>query len=211
MPNRLIQIDELNRSAHHYLNEDDECYYVMEYTSGRDYQYSDTNSLIKNFKKGLDRKDQGDFKYKEVAIRRLLFIFREILTREALKGITIVPMPSSKSKDDPLYDNRVVQLLNRLTSDFGADIREILYLEESIEASHERQDRPSPDELEELFLIDESLCKKVPKKIMIFDDMVTAGAHFRAAKNILQAKFPKAEIIGVFIARRVLPQDEQEP
>lgn len=211
MPNRLIQIDELNRSAHYYLNEDDECYYVMEYTSGRDYQYSDTNSLIKNFKKGLDRKDQGDFRYKELAIRRLLFIFREILTREALKGITIVPMPSSKSKDDPLYDNRVVQLLNRLTSDFGADIREILYLDESIEASHERQDRPSPDELEELFLIDESLCKKVPKKIMIFDDMVTAGAHFRAAKNILQAKFPKAEIIGVFIARRVLPQDEQEP
>lgn len=211
MPNRLIQIDELNRSAHYYLNEDDECYYVMEYTSGRDYQYSDTNSLIKNFKKGLDRKDQGDFRYKELAIRRLLFIFREILTKEALKGITIVPMPSSKSKDDPLYDNRVVQLLNRLTSDFGADIREILYLDESIEASHEREDRPSPDELEELFLVDESLCKKVPKKIMIFDDMVTAGAHFRAAKNILKARFPKAEIIGVFIARRVLPQDEQEP
>jgi predicted amidophosphoribosyltransferase len=42
-----------------------------------------------------------------------------------------------------------------------------------------------------------------PQAIGLFDDVLTTGAHFRAASNILQKAFPGVRVIGVFIARRV--------
>jgi predicted amidophosphoribosyltransferase len=37
----------------------------------------------------------------------------------------------------------------------------------------------------------------------LFDDVLTTGAHFRAASAALQQSFPGVKIIGLFIARRV--------
>jgi hypothetical protein len=210
MDYRLIRIDDLTRPKHYYLTEDDRCFYVMEYTSGQDYRFSQANSLIKNFKMTLDRKDTAEWKYKGRAIREIGDILREIFSTESLEGYTIVPVPPSKSKDDPLHDDRLIQVLLRMTRDYEADIREIIYLDESIEASHERDDRPSPDELEALYQIDESECDPAPKKIIIFDDMITAGSHFKACKTILQARFPKAKIIGVFFTRRTFLSSDDE-
>jgi len=42
-----------------------------------------------------------------------------------------------------------------------------------------------------------------PKHIGLFDDVITAGSHFRAAKDLLQDRFPEAKIVGIFVARRV--------
>jgi len=39
--------------------------------------------------------------------------------------------------------------------------------------------------------------------IGLFDDVLTTGAHYRAASAVLQQAFPGVRIIGVFIARRV--------
>jgi predicted amidophosphoribosyltransferase len=38
--------------------------------------------------------------------------------------------------------------------------------------------------------------------IALFDDVLTTGCHFRAAKSILEKSFHEVEIIGLFIARR---------
>ena len=35
------------------------------------------------------------------------------------------------------------------------------------------------------------------------EDILTTGAHFRAAATLLSAQFPEAGVIGLFIARRV--------
>jgi predicted amidophosphoribosyltransferase len=42
-----------------------------------------------------------------------------------------------------------------------------------------------------------------PQVIGIFDDVLTTGAHFKAAQTVLRQQFPGAQIIGFFIARRV--------
>lgn len=44
-----------------------------------------------------------------------------------------------------------------------------------------------------------------PRAIGIFDDVLTAGTHFRAMDTILRARFPNVPITGIFLARRVLP------
>jgi predicted amidophosphoribosyltransferase len=39
--------------------------------------------------------------------------------------------------------------------------------------------------------------------IGIFDDVLTTGAHFKSVQSLLRDQFPQAQIIGLFIARRV--------
>jgi predicted amidophosphoribosyltransferase len=74
----------------------------------------------------------------------------------------------------------------------------------STSAAHEGN-RHKPDELKAIYRIDEALSAPEPKSIGIVDDMLTAGAHFRAMKDVLQARFPEANIVGFFLTRRVFP------
>ena len=41
-----------------------------------------------------------------------------------------------------------------------------------------------------------------PEFIAVVDDVLTTGAHYRAAKSLLSARFPGTRIAGLFIARR---------
>jgi predicted amidophosphoribosyltransferase len=51
--------------------------------------------------------------------------------------------------------------------------------------------------------IDESLIEPIPSRIAVVDDVLTTGAHFRTMKRILQETFPEAQVIGLFLARRI--------
>ena len=42
-----------------------------------------------------------------------------------------------------------------------------------------------------------------PRRFTEVDDVLTTGAHFRAMSSLLGAGFPKARIMGLFIARRM--------
>lgn len=207
MCKRLRKIDALERPDHYYLTESDDCYYLMEYTSGRGYEYSKTNQLISNFKKTMDRKGRAEWKYKTRAIREASGYFQNVFDGDYLEEVTLVPIPPSKAKEDPMYDDRMLKMLELLCTDLDSDIREIITLSETIRASHETDDRPPPEELMEYFQIDQSLCNNVPNKILLFDDMVTTGSHFKACKQMLLEQFPDVEIIGIFIARRSIEND----
>ena len=39
--------------------------------------------------------------------------------------------------------------------------------------------------------------------IGLFDDVITTGAHFKAAKSLLTERFGDVAIYGIFVARRV--------
>jgi predicted amidophosphoribosyltransferase len=41
--------------------------------------------------------------------------------------------------------------------------------------------------------------------IIVVDDVLTSGAHFKAAKRMIQEKIPGAFVIGLFWARAVRP------
>ena len=105
-PNRLTEVDDLTRPDHSYLTEDDHCYFIGEYTARQGFAYSATNSLILNFKKTLDRRGRPEWRYKERALQTAAAAFRRALNPEALDRLTFVPVPPSKAKGDPLYDDR---------------------------------------------------------------------------------------------------------
>lgn len=201
MARRVLQIDALALPDHHYLDERDICYYAGEYTAGEGHAYSETNKLIHNFKKTMDRRGTAQWQYKEQAILQAANIFRAAIRSDA--RITFVPIPPSRAMGDPLYDDRMLRLLQAMCAGRHTDIRELVVQRETVEAAHLATRRPTPDELIANYSLDESLVEPIPETIFIVDDVLTTGCHYKAVKFVLEQRFPDARIRGLFIARRV--------
>jgi predicted amidophosphoribosyltransferase len=117
-------------------------------------------------------------------------------------------MPPSKAADDPAYDDRMLRVAQVMCDGTRAEVREMLAQRVSTDAVHLQEQSRDVDALAGNFDIDETCCKPTPPKIAILDDVLTTGAHFRAAKRVLRGRFPKAHIIGLFVARRAIVKDE---
>ncbi len=202
-PQRLTKIDDLTRSDHWYLAAEDECYFLGEYTARRGYAFSATNQLIINFKKHMDRKGRPEWPYKARAIGQAAAAFRAALNDRARTTLTFVPIPPSRAKSDPLYDDRLVQMLRTIWPGQQTDIRELIVQGVSTEAAHDNEQRPTPAEIEARYALDQRLVALPPQLIAITDDVLTTGAHYIAARNLLRRAFPTTKIVGLFIARRV--------
>ena len=202
-PNRLTEIDDLTRPDHAYLTSDDVCYFIGEYTARKGYSYSPTNNLIFNFKKSGDRRHNlSEWRHKEQAIQKVAAVFRSAFRPEAFDRLTFVPIPPSMAVDDPLYDDRLTRMLHAIRPDPRLDIRELIIQTRSAASSHSSDARPRPEEIKALYRLDETLTEPVPRIVALVDDLLTAGAHFRAAKSVLSARFQDITIFGLFIARR---------
>jgi hypothetical protein len=197
---RVLKIDALTLADHYYLDAQDICYYTGEYTAGEGHAYSETNQLIHNFKKSVDRRGTAQWQYKERAILQAAALFRAAIKGDA--RITFVPIPPSKAKDDPLYDDRLLRMLNAVCEGRHTDIRELVLQKQSLPAAHLSDARPTPDELIANYELDERLAEQPPTTIFVVDDVLTTGCHFKAVKRVLGQRFPERHIIGLFIARR---------
>jgi len=116
----------------------------------------------------------------------------------------LVPTPPSKAKDDPLYDDRMVRLLKNIPSDTPLDIRELVVQTNTRPAAHDANTRPTPDDLLKSYRIVEHLLKSSSNTVIVFDDVLTTGAHYVAMRRLLSMHLPGADILGFFVARRVL-------
>lgn len=205
----LTRIDELTRDLYVFLGPDDECYFLREYTSNRGYTYSATNSIISNIKKPVDRRGKPEWFFKERDIERVARELAASLNLPLLRPMTLVPAPPSACKSDPAHDDRLVQILSRVDHQRPLDIRELVLQQETTSADHVALTRRSLEELIENYRIDESAAAPPPTSIVVFDDVLTTGRHFVAMKRILQARFGNVPVRGVFIARRIFAQDDE--
>jgi hypothetical protein len=198
----LTKIDDLTFPDHYRLENTDECYFVGEYTARAGYSYSATNDLVHNLKKGMERRGRPEWRYKTWAIATASLQLRNSLNPDYLRVATFIPIPPCKAKDDPLYDDRMVQVLQQFGND--VDVRELIVQTQSYEASHgPAASRSGPEELYQRYQTDHTLVKPVPKSIAVVDDVLTTGAHFKAMQRILSETFPRVPLIGLFLARRV--------
>ena len=201
---RFRTIDASNIADHTYLKEGDVCLYLHEYTSRSGYSFGPANDLISNLKKPVNRRHKPEYAYKMQAITTCSNLITAALNTEWLKIGTLVPTPPSKAKDDRLYDDRLIQVCKGVIS----DVREIVRQKATIRSAHENPDnRPTVAELEAIYEIDETFSSPTPKSIAIVDDVLTAGTHFRAMHNVLIRRFPTVPMAGIFIARRVFPNN----
>ena len=205
-PNRFTEIDELTRPDHYWLTDDDRCYFLGEYTARQGYAYSPTNQLIWNFKKTPDRRGRPEWRYKKQSIRQAAAAFRHALGEDP-PPLVLVPIPPSKARGDRLHDDRITQMLRAIWPDRNADVREMIVQSESTHAAHESSERPTPQQVEARYRIDDALAIPAPGSVAIVDDVLTTGAHFRGASAVLATRFPGVQIVGLFLARRVPDAD----
>ena len=104
-----------------------------------------------------------------------------------------VPVPPSKTNDHADYDGRIVEMLTVAFGPYDSDIRELVVQSQSTPADHEADDRIDPDDLYELYSINEDLADPPPTQIAIVDDVLASGKHFMVTKRILAERFPEAE------------------
>lgn len=208
-PNNLTKIDALTLIDHSFLSQDDDCYYLGEYTARKGYAYSDTNNLISNLKKPIEKRALPEWHYKERAILVAASSMRAAVPPDWLSGATFVPIPPSKVKTDPNYDDRMTRILQAINLESPVDSRELIIRVQNSDPAHESSRPREPNQIRSSYTIDDELCHPSPTKIIICDDVLTTGASFKAAKAILSEAFPDVDIRGVFIARRA-PVDEDD-
>jgi hypothetical protein len=203
-PSRLTKIDELTRGDHTYLEAGDECLFFGDYSARKGFAHSATNGVITNFKRPVRYKGTPSWRHKIREINAVAHAFSTNIG-SAFGSLTLVPVPPSKLKTDPEYDDRMMDMLRALRAPAGItpDVRELIVQTKPMAAAHDSANRPPPAEWEKVYAIDEALAQRGPSWIGIIDDLLVTGCRFRAMSNTLRRRFPGARVTGLFIARRV--------
>jgi hypothetical protein len=205
----LTEIDACALSRYRHLEPGDRCFYLREYTPRAGFGHGETNELIWDLKKSPVWRGTSLWRWKERAVERLARELAEAFPGSWLTRATLVPIPPSRVRGDPLYDDRmlnVLWLLPRYAPHEGAgrpDIRELVVQTASTRSASRSEHRLSPEEIAAVYRIDEAVASPPPRAIGLFDDVLATGAHFRAAKELLARRFPRAEVRGFFFARCV--------
>ncbi|KMK84104.1 MULTISPECIES: hypothetical protein [Pectobacterium] len=204
---RLTKIDELIRGQHYHLDAGDLCYFFGEYTARQRAAYSETNQLIMNLKKGNERRGLQDYPYKGAAINRVAQMITSTIGN--ISDYTFVPVPPSKCRTDAAYDDRMTAILRTAqVMNSSLDFRDLVLQNRSTIASHaSTASRPTPDEIMANYSLDASLLAGIRGNIIIFDDVLTAGSHFKAMKQFLRQHLSEANILGLFVARTAREAD----
>ncbi|HLP28666.1 MAG TPA: hypothetical protein VK147_08500 [Candidatus Didemnitutus sp.] len=184
-----------------HLTKADEVYYLREYKTppqGVRYIETITNDLITNFKKPIDRQGKPEYKYKERAIEQMAEELRDFLPNAKIHAI---PIPTSKCKNDVGYDNRLVQVLQRLKpSHPQIQTLDLFDCIENCQASHLGGSR-NPDEIRRNLRLD--ILPTPCDTVVLVDDVLVTGAHFRACKSMIIEQCPQIRVVGAFWARAI--------
>jgi hypothetical protein len=203
----LKKFDDDDRGDHALLRADDDCRYFLEYTKGKRFDFSEANGFISNLKKSPKKRGTYEWKHKLRAIADAAKTLEIEIPKAWLEDSTFVPVPPSKAEDHAEYDDRMAQILRKIK---GIDVRELVHQKESMAATHVSDERHTVTELAANYEIDEDEVEPTPGHIVIVDDMITAGAHFRAMSRVIGRRFPDVPISGLFLARRVFPAKNEQ-
>jgi hypothetical protein len=197
------KIGELERDDHWHLTEADNCFFLGEYTSRAGYGHSQTNQLIHNLKRSPLTRGTGQWWHKERAIQDIARVMRAGLKPEFIQRCTFGPIPPSKSLDHPEYDDRLLQIARLIAP--GGDIRDLIYTVATRNALHADDARRDPVALRQSLAIRQAAVTPLPQHIVLLDDVITTGCSFRVCSDLLRETFPEIPILGLFVARRVIP------
>lgn len=206
LPNRLTKIDETSCSVHTYLSPDDGCYYFGEFFAGKGFRGGETNQLVLNFKIKPSQIALNPRRsiYKVRAIQEIASALRSTIGPADVNRITFVPVPGSKVRGHADYCQRLEMCLQVAFDGLNPDIRPLLRQTQSTDPDHEAGQRLTIDELRALIEIDHgSAANPFREWVMLFDDVITSGKHFKVCREKILAFRPAAQVAGIFVARRI--------
>jgi hypothetical protein len=212
LPERLTWIDDANRSEHSFLIREDRCAFFGELQASTGWGGGATNQLIANFKRSpaqIGHEPGGERlrRHRERAINEVAAALRSQFTREEVElRCTFVPIPTSKQPGHPEYCDRLERSLRLAFAGYRADIRPLLRLTASARPDHLSADeRLRYQHLLAMTLVDPRQLAGEPRPVVVlFDDVLTSGKHFKVAKTRIREVFPGQGILGIFVARRAL-------
>lgn len=205
----MTRLTKLDNDDYKYLVDDDLCYHYGEYTARGGFGKSETNQQILNLK-NKPTSSEGALYWKGKAVDYWSAMIAETLDLNAVSGnTTFVPVPCSKPSGHPDYDERMLRVLNQLLRKSpGLDIRPLLVQTQLREAQHEGL-RKSPTELRKTLALNPAfLAIPVKPRVVIFDDVITQGASYCAAKGLVATIPGVQQVMGIFLAKTVWPPSE---
>lgn len=202
----MVRLTRLNPDYFTYLDPDDECFHIGEYTAGGGYQASDTNQQIYNLKK-KPTSSSAQLKWKASAVEYWAHkITNSNLNWEFCRqNVTFVPLPCSKPEGNELYDDRMLKVLETLKKwRSGLDVRPLL--RQTVEREYQHGgNRLTPDEIRAQIEVDGEQLEPAIKHVILVDDIITRGASYAAARTIVAALPGVESVMGLFLAKTVHP------
>lgn len=205
-------VDPIAMSDRPNLIASDACFYFMTHDS-RGYMASRANDLMNDFKKDIEQyAERPDvLAYKKEAIRRCArYVASFFEEREGYFDglpVSLVPMPTSVPKRTKGWDYRL-DALCKLVSDEVPWVRyePVLDIKERITPSHAGGTR-DVETLEKMIKVTGPI-SSAPSGgwVVLFDDILTTGAHYAACRNLLSKKYGPMcnySLIGLFLALHV--------
>ena len=215
VPAALLRLDDASRADHIYLTASDRCAFLTQYCSGggSDSRDGSCHQLIRNFKcepsRALSNRRRG--RYKQEAIATMSSWLRHAVTRRLAESCTWIPIPPSQRVGDPEFDDRLARTLLLAFEGYDSDVRSLLYQTQSTARDHAGRARLSEQALFDILRIDQAQLARraVRGRIVLFDDVLTSGKHFKCCERRLKEALPDTPIAGVFLMRRAPPRDRR--
>lgn len=185
------------------LQEGDDCYYAREFVARGGFGASHTNDLIVNFKKAPRYRGTSAWKYKVDAARR----FATELSSALPDDISISIIPASKVATDPEYDPRMDMMLEHLCGIRpDVHVQSPFRVRSSSTAVHHGGDRRIATITDNL--VWNGFSGNRPDGLVLVDDVITSGAHFKACQRIIERHHSTVSIAGLFWARTIWPSED---
>jgi hypothetical protein len=197
----LQRLTDSARAEHAFIRAEDEVYYFHDYHPGRGRDGGPGNQLILDLKTDVDaaRSVAWHRRRKRLATAACADLLKAAWPVTWGKDSYAAPVPPSQLRGDPSFDARLPRILNQAGLRWTDCVTQI----HPLQRTHASEVRPDIATLVDAYGVDELFAPAAPKRLIVVDDVLTAGRHFRAMDQVLRATFPDTEIIGLFLARRV--------
>lgn len=210
---KFITLEDVDKNNHSFLEKKDEILYLGEYHSGLGCEGAGCNSLIFNLKKTPDKINTVEWDYKQAAITTIAALITKLMEKNGTEVAKIywIPVPPSKIEEDPMFDDRVHEILKlaqeKCTNKNNIVANVVKQTSNRAASATSRQTR-NPNSLIANYEMDD-ITDYNPETdiIIIFDDVLTTGCHFKAVKSLILGKYEDSNIIGIFVAK-VVRQEE---
>lgn len=201
---RWWKIDRVELANYPYLGTNDLCWYYLERSHGT-WKESEANRIVSNFQRSVTKyHDRPDvLQYKDNAIRFFAERIDELIAKKKRPcPLVIVPMVTSKPRSHRWYDDRLVRTAQAVVRArpgevVVCDILDVISEVPKAKLGGQR----NPEEIGRNLVVKDPDYPEA-EVVFLIDDVVTTGGHFAACQKAIRPMFPKATIVGVFLARQ---------